>query len=180
MWTTSTPVTGAFIIGGFSQAVLHVLEFGTAKTIYSTYTVAYTSEVYGTEVVPKAASGFSRDYGVAYTRGSRQMSSWTADMTSRSWTNRKDNTYTTGVNGPVNGDGMIFYPIGKEIIFNDAGTSTNRLAMNDTSSANLWTWTVTEHAGLSSLTWAYFSTIRIGENGGYPYHMSCNVYNSIA
>jgi hypothetical protein len=179
MWTTST-VTGAFIIGGFSQAVLHVLEFGPAKTITSTYTVAYTSEVYGTEVVPKAASGFSRDYGVAYTRGSRQMSSWTVDMPTRSWTNRRDNTYTTGVTGPGNGDGMIYYPIGKQISFNDRTTSTNRLAMNDTGSARLYTWNITEHAGLSSLTWTYNSTMTIAESGGYPYHMSSNAFASIS
>jgi hypothetical protein len=180
MWSNSTITTGAFIIGGFSQAVVHVLEFGTSKTIVSTYTVAYTSEVYGTEVVPRAASGFSRDYGVAYTRTTKQMSSWTVDMTARSWTNRKDNSYTSGTNGPNNGDGMIFYPIGKQISWNDTTTSTNRLAMNDTSSANLFTWNITEHAGLSSLVWTYNSTIKIAENGGYPYHMSSNAYNSIS
>lgn len=180
MWSNSTTVTGAFIIGGFGQAVVHVLEFGTAKTIVNTYTVAYTSEVYGTEMVPKAASGFSRDYGTAYTRASKQMSSWTVDMDARSWTNRKDNSYTGGTNGPNNGDGMIFYPIGKQISVNDATTSTNRIAMNDTSSARLYTWNITEHAGLSSIVWTYNSTITIAENGGYPYHMSSNAYNSIS
>jgi hypothetical protein len=180
MWTNSTTTTGAFIIGGFSQAVLHVLEFGPAKTIVSTYTVAYTSEVYGTEIVPRAASGFSRDYGVAYTRNSRQVSSWTVDMPNRSWTNRRDNSYSSGTTGPVNGNGMIFYPVGKQISWNDTTTSTNRIAMNDTSSAALYTWNITEHAGLSSLVWTYNSTIRIAENGGYPYHMSSNAYNSIS
>lgn len=179
MWTNSTTTTGAFIIAGFSQAVVHVLEFGTSKTVISTYTVAYTSEVYGTEVVPKAASGFSRDYGLAYTRGSKQMSSWTVDMFNRSWTNRKDNSYTGGTNGPNNGDGMIYYPIGKQISFEDRTTSTNRIAMNDTSSAALYTWNITEHAGLSSITWSYNSTIRTAENGGYPYHLSSNAYSSI-
>jgi hypothetical protein len=180
MWTNSTTTVGAFIIGGFSQAVLHVLEFGTNRTITSTYTVPYTSEVYGTEVVPKAASGFSKDYGIAYTRNSRQMSSWTADMFTRSWTNRRDNSYSPGVNGPSNGNGMIYYPIGKQISFNDLTTSTNRIAMNDTSSAALYTWNITEHAGLSSIVWTYNSTIRIAESGGYPYHMSSNAYNSIS
>jgi hypothetical protein len=179
MWTNSTTTTGAFIIGGFAQAVLHVLEFGTSKTIINTYTVAYTSEVYGTEVVPSAASGFSRDYGLAYTRASKQMSSWTVDMFNRSWTNRRDNSYTGGTNGPNNGDGMIYYPIGKQISFEDRTTSTNRIAMNDTASSNLFVWNITEHAGLSSIVWNYNSTIRIAENGGYPYHMSSNAYSSI-
>jgi hypothetical protein len=180
MWTNSTTTVGAFIIGGFTQAVVHVLEFGTNRTINNTYTVAYTSEVYGTEVVPQAASGFSRDYGLAYTRGSRQMSSWTVDMFNRSWTNRRDNTYTSGTTGPGNGDGMIFYPIGKQISVDDRTTSTNRIAMNDTGSARLYTWNITEHAGLSSIVWNYNSTITIAEAGGYPYHMSSNAYNSIS
>jgi hypothetical protein len=168
---------GAFVIGGFNQAVVHVLEFTSQKTIGTTYTVPYTSEVYGTEMVPKNASGFNCNYGVAYTRGSKQMSSWTTNMDTRSWTNRADNSYSGGVTGPANGDGMIFYPIGKWITMNDAATSTNRIAMNDTSSARLYVWTITE--GTNRLNWTYLSTITTGGNGYYPYHMSSNAYNAV-
>ena len=51
MGGSSGATYGAFIIGGFSQAVVHVLEFNSAKTgVAFSYTVPYTSEVYGTEV----------------------------------------------------------------------------------------------------------------------------------
>jgi hypothetical protein len=181
MWTNPSTSYGAFVIGGFSQAVIHVLEFNASKVIAagSTYTVAYTSEVYGTEVVPKAASGFTNDYGVAYTRNSRQMSSWTVNMATRSWTNRTDNAYSTGTTGPSNGDGMIYYPIGKSIFANDPDTSTNRIAMNDTSSAFLYVWTITENAGKTAIVWTFSKRISISENGGYPYHMSLNTYNAV-
>jgi hypothetical protein len=170
---------GAFIIGGFSQGVVHVLEFNSTKTgIANTYTLTYTSEVYGTEIIPKQASGFSQHYGVAYTRGSRQMSSWTVDMDTRSWTNRTDNSYIAGTNGPSSGDGMIYYPIGKKITDIDPDTSTNRIAMNDTSTAKLYVWTVTE--GTNRLNWTYLKTVTIAQNGGYPYHMSTAAYNSIS
>jgi hypothetical protein len=172
---------GAFIIGGFNQSVVHVLPFTSSKTIGSTYTVPYTSEVYGTEMVPKQASGFNNHYGVAYTRGSKQMSSWTVIMDSNSsagWTNRIDNSYTGGVNGPANGDGMIYYPPGKQIVSGDSATTTNRIAMNDTSSARLYVWTVAESG--TQLNWTYLSTIAIANNGGYPYHMSSNTYNSVS
>lgn len=179
MWTSTT--YGAFIIGGFNQAVVHVLEFlNPNKNIYSSYTVAYTSEVYGTEIIPKQASGFTNHYGVAYTRGSKQMSSWTVNMSTRSWTNRTDNSYTGGTNGPSNGDGMIYYPPNKAIFAADPDTSTNRIAMNDTSSARLYVWTVTENAGKTALVWTFLKQVNISDNGGYPYHMSQITYNSIS
>jgi len=179
MW--SNTAYGAFIIGGFNQAVIHVLPFTATKTIGTAYTVPYTSEVYGTEMIPSQASGFNNHYGVAYTRGTKQMSSWTVVMDSNSsngWTNRKDNSYTGGVNGPSNGDGMIYYPPGKQISENDAATSTNRIAMNDTATARLYVWTVTESG--TQLNWTYLSTITTAANGTYPYHMSSNAYNSVS
>jgi hypothetical protein len=179
MWTSTT--YGAFIIGGFSQAVVHVLEFlNSNKNTYSSYTVAYTSEVYGTEVIPKLASGFTNDYGVAYTRNSRQMSSWTVNMSTRSWTNRTDNSYSTGTTGPSNGDGMIYYPPNKPIFPADPDTATNRIAMNDTSSARLYVWTVTENTGKTALVWTFLKTVTIANSGGYPYHMSQTTYNSVS
>lgn len=176
MW--SGTAYGAFIIGGYSQAVVHVLEFTSNKTIGTTYTVAYTSEVYGTEVIPKAVSGFTYDYGVAYTRASKQMSSWTVNMDTRVWSNRKDNSYTGGTTGPSNGDGMIYYPPGKPIFANDPDTSTNRIAMNDTSTARLYVWTITESG--TQLNWTFLKQVPTSENGGYPYHMSQTTYNSVS
>lgn len=178
MWTGTS--YGAFVIGGFSQAVIHVLEFNAAKTgISATYTVAYTSEVYGTEVIPKQASGFNNHYGVAYTRTSKQMSSWTVNMNTRTWSNRKDNSYISGTNGPNNGNGMIYYPIGKQIVSGDPDTSTNRIAMNDTATTSLYVWTVTESG--TQLTWTYLKTVTgMPNGGGYPYHMSTAAYNSVA
>jgi hypothetical protein len=175
MWTGTA--YGAFVIGGFSQAVVHVLEFTANKTIGTTYTVPYTSEVYGTEMIPKAASGFTNDFGVAYTRNSRQMSSWTVNMDTRTWSNRTDNSYSQGSTGPSNGDGMIYYPIGKAIFTGDPDTSTNRIAMNDTSSARLYVWTITQSG--SALVWTFLKQVTIPDNGGYPYHMSAATYNSV-
>ncbi len=182
MWSNVSSY-GAFLIGGFSQSVIHVLPFTSSKSVnsVSTYTVPYTSEVYGTEIIPKQASGFNNHYGLAYTRGSKQMSSWRVNLDCNSsvgWTNRVDYSYTGGVNGPNNGDGMIYYPPGKQIVANDAATSGNRIAMNDTSSARLYVWTITE-SGTSTI-WTYLSTISIVTNGGYPYHMSINTYNSVS
>lgn len=176
MW--SGTAYGAFVIGGFNQAVVHVLEFTSNKTIGTTYTVPYTSEVYGTEVVPKAASGFSYDFGLAYTRGSKQMSSWVVNMSTRTWSNRKDNSYTAGTNGPSNGDGMIYYPIGKQIFTGDPDTSTNRIAMNDTSTARLYVWTITQSG--TDIVWTFLKLVNIPDGGGYPYHMSAATYNSVA
>jgi hypothetical protein len=178
MWETTVGF-GAFIIGGFNQAVVHVIEFNAAKTNSTfTYTVPYVSEVYGTEVIPRQASGFTNHFGIAYTRGSKQMASWSVDMSTRSWTNRKDNSYTSGTNGPNNGDGMIYYPPGKPIFTNDPDTTTNRIAMNDTSSSNLYVWNVTQST--VALNWTYLKTIPMINNGGYPYHMSQRTYDSVS
>lgn len=176
MWTGTA--YGAFVIGGFSQAVVHVLEFTVNKTIGATYTVAYISEVYGTEMVPKAASGFANNYGIAYTRGTRQMSSWTVNMDTRTWSNRFDNSYIQGTNGPSNGDGMIYYPVNKPIFTGDTDTSTNRIAMNDTSTARLYVWTITESG--TRIVWTFLKQVNIADNGGYPYHMSAAAYNSVS
>lgn len=170
---------GAFIIGGYNQSVLHVLEFNATKSgISHTYTVSYTSEVYGTEVVPKIASGFTKDFGVAYTRGSRQMSSWVVNMATRSWTNRYDISYTAGTNGPANGCGMIYYPIGKPIVVNDTTTGVNRLALNDTSTAKLFVWKIEENG--DQLAFTFLQTINMLSNSGYPYHLSQHAYEAIA
>lgn len=183
MWT-STVGYGAFIIGGFNQSVIHVLEFNAAKTaISNSYRVTYqisgaNTEVYGTEVIPKGASGFSSDFGVAYTRNIKRMSSFIVDMSNRSWTNQFDNTFTAGITGPSNGDGMIYYPPGKQIVSGDPDTSTNRIAMNDTSTARLYVWTVSQNG--TRLDWTYLKTVTINENGGYPYHMSTASYNSVS
>jgi hypothetical protein len=177
MWTGTS--YGAFVIAGFSQAVIHVLEFNSTKTgIANTYTVAYTSEVYGTEMIPKQASGFNNHYGVAYTRGTRQMSSWTVNMDTRTWSNRFDNSYSAGTTGPSNGDGMIYYPIGKPILSGDPDTSTNRIAMNDTSTARLYVWTITESG--TRIIWTYLKQVTTAANGTYPYHMSQNTYDSVS
>lgn len=180
MWS-STPGYGAFIIGGFNQAVLHVLEFAENKTsILTTYTVPYTSEVYGTEVIPKVVSGFTNDYGVAYTRGSKQMSSWVVDMSARTWSNRVDNSYSGTPAGSINGSSMIYYPIGKPIFTGDADITQNRLAFTDTSTASYYVFTVTE--GTNALNWAYLKTVTFtnGGNGLYAYSMSVNSYNSVS
>jgi hypothetical protein len=176
MW--SNTAYGAFVIGGFSSGNIGVLEFTSNKVIGTTYTVAYTGEVYGTEMVPKAASGFANNYGLAYTRNTNQMSSWTVNMDTRTWSNRKDNTYTRGVNGPSNGCGMIYYPPNKPIFTNDPDTSANRIAMNDTSTALLYVWRITESG--TDIVWTFLRTVPLANNGGYPYHMSAAAYNSVS
>jgi hypothetical protein len=175
MWTST--MYGAFIIGGFTSSNVHVMEFSAQKTIANAYAVPYLNEVYGTEVVPKAASGFSYDFGVAYTRSGKIMSSWTVDMLNRSWTNRVDNTYGSGTTGPANGDGMIYYPIGKSIHLNDNTTDVNRIAMNDTSSALLYLWRITQSG--TALVWSSIKNIPIADSGGYPYHLSHTALSSI-
>jgi hypothetical protein len=94
------------------------------------------------------------------------------------WTNVRSTIYTSGTNGPVNGDGMIYYPPGKFQYIGDPYTAFNRIAMNDTSTARLYTWRITE-SGTSSI-WTYLSTITVAGNGQYPYHMSINTYNSVS
>lgn len=180
MWT-STVGYGAFVIGGFSQSVIHVLEFAANKnSITNTYTVAYTSEVYGTELIPKAVTGWANDYGVAYTRGSRQMSSWVVNMSTRTWSNRVDNSYSSTPAGSINGCGAIYYPIGKPIFTGDPDTSTHRVAFSNTSVGVLYVFTITE--GTNQINWTYLKTTATftGAGGVTPYHMSVNAYNSIS
>ncbi len=170
---------GAFIIGGFTQAALYVLEFNASKDgIDYVYDVTYTNEVYGTEVIPKIASGFSKDFGVAYTRTSAQMSSWVVNMATRSWTNRYDILYVRGTTGPSNGCGMIYYPIGKPIYVNDPNTNFNRIAMNDTATAFLYVWTIEENG--NQLNFTFKEKVPMISNSGYPYHLSQNAYNAIS
>ena len=180
LWTSTTGY-GAFIIGGFGQAIIHVLEFNSTKTnISNAYTVAYTSEVYGTEVIPKGASGFLNNYGVAYTRNSKQMSSWVIDMSTRSWTNRVDNSYSTSPAGTINGGGMIYYPPGKEIFSGDTDIGGNRIAFTNSFDSKLYVWNISETN--NKIDWTYSKTIILTNfgNGPTPYHMSTNAYNSIS
>jgi hypothetical protein len=172
---------GAFAIGGFTTSNIYVCPFTPIKTIRSSYSVRFQNEVYGTEFIPKQASGFNNHYGVAYTRANRLIGSWTVSMDPNSagtWTNVRSTIYTSGTNGPVNGDGMIYYPPGKFQYIGDPYTAFNRIAMNDTSTARLYTWRITE-SGTSSI-WTYLSTITVAGNGQYPYHMSINTYNSVS
>lgn len=170
---------GAFIIGGYSQGVIHVLEFDSSKNISFTYTVPYTSEVYGTEVIPQQASGFSQHFAVAYTRGSRQLSSYTVDMSTRTWGNRYDISYTAGTTGPSNGLGMIYYPPNKAIFTGDPDVSTNRIAMNDTSTSTLFVYTITQNG--NSLNFSWLKTVAMTTPaGGYPYSLSTAAYNAIS
>lgn len=169
---------GAFIIGGFDQSVIHVLEFDASKNVSFSYTVPYTSEVYGTEVIPMQASGFSQHFAVAYTRGSKQLSSFTVDLSNKTWGNRYDITYTGGTTGPSNGLGMLYYPIGKPIVTGDADTSTNRIALNDSSSPTLYVYTITQNGDALNFTWLKMVAMQ-PPNGGYPYHLSTAAYNSM-
>lgn len=180
MWT-STPGYGAFIIGGFNQSVIHVLEFAENKlSITSSYTVPYASEVYGTEVIPKAVSNFSNDYGVAYTRSNKQMSSWVVDMSTKSWTNRTDNLYSGTPAGSINGSSMLYFPIGKPIFTADVDTTTHRVAFTDTGTAAYYVFTITE--GTNAIVWTYLKTVSFtgGAGGMYAYPMSTASYNSVS
>ena len=73
---------------------------------------------------------------------------------------------------------MIYYPIGKPIFTGDPDTSTNRIAMNDTSTARLYVWTITESG--TRIVWTFLKQVNIADNGGYPYHMSVAAYNSVS
>ncbi len=172
---------GAFIIGGFGQGVLHVLELNQAKTaIGSTYTVSYPGggEIYGTEVIPRQASGFTQHFGIAYTRGSRTIASFTVNMDTRTWTNGTViGTFSAGTTGPSNGLGMIYYPPGKPIFTGDADTALNRIGMTDTSSARIYVWTLAQSGNV--LTPTYLKNVTLAQSGGYPYHLSVAAYNSI-
>jgi hypothetical protein len=179
MWTGTA--YGAFVIGGFSQAVVHVLELNQAKTaIGTTYTASIgTGEVYGTEMIPLQASGFTQHFAVFYTRNTRLIGSFTVNMDTRSWTNmNRTQSFTAGTNGPSNGLGMIYYPPGKPIFTGDPDTALNRIGMTDTSSNGLFVWTVAQSGNV--LTFTYLKRVNMGENGGYPYHMSVAAYNSIS
>lgn len=187
MWTGTG--YGAFIIGGYAQYVIHVLEFNSTKTaIAATYTapIGSNSEIYGVEVVPSQASGFSRHYGVFYTRNgtnARTIGSFTVNMDTRTWNNVSfSNTFTPGTNGPSNGLGMIYYPPGKPIFTGDTDTSLNRIGMNDTSTATLFVWTMAESGG-NKINFTYLKNVAMTNSpasGGYPYHMSSTAYNSVA
>jgi hypothetical protein len=185
MWTGTG--YGAVLIGGYNQGVIHVIELNSTKTGYGTkYQVTWSAtpnpEIYGVEVVPKLASGFNNNYGLAYTRNggsARTMTSWTVNMDTRSWTNQATPTaYTTGTTGPSNGLGMIYYPIGKRIFTGDPDTSTNRIAMFDTSTAKLYVWTITESG--TSIVWTYLKQVTTRGNGYMPYHLSTAAYNAIS
>ena len=182
MWTGTA--YGAVLIGGYAQGVIHVIELNSTKTGYGTkYEVTWLAgnEIYGVEVVPKAASGFNNNYGLAYTRNGtnpRSMTSWTVNMDTRSWTNRATpTTFTAGTTGPSNGLGMMYYPVGKRIFTGDPDTATNRIAMFDTSSARLYVWTITESG--TSIVWTYLKQVTTRANGSMPYHLSVAAYNAL-
>ena len=82
------------------------------------------------------------------------------------------------INGPANGNGMIYYPPGKPIFWSDPDTATNRIAMNDTSTSDLYVWTITQST--VALNWTFLKKVPMANAGGYPYHMSQNTYNSVA
>jgi hypothetical protein len=182
MWTGTG--YGAFVIGGFSQSVIHVLEFNQAKTaITATYTAAFGTgnEVYGTEVIPRQASGFTQHFAIGYTRNgtnARSIASLTVNMDTRTWSNfTVIGTYATGTTGPSNGNGMIYYPPGKAIFTGDPDTSTNRIGLNDTGTARLYVWTVTQSGNRLNVT--YLKNVTLGDTSGYPYHLSQAAYNAI-
>lgn len=179
MWTGTG--FGAFIIGGFNQSVIHVLELNQAKTaIGSTYTVAYPGggEVYGTEVIPRQASGFTQHFGIAYTRSAKNIASFVVNMDTRTWSNGTViATYTSSTNGPANGLGIIYYPPGKPVFTGDPDITNNRIGMTDTSTARIYIWTVTQSGNVLSVT--YLKQVTLAQSGGYPYHLSVAAYNSI-
>jgi hypothetical protein len=182
MWTGTG--YGAFVIGGYSQSVMHVLEFNQAKTaITATYTAACGSgnEIYGTEVIPKQASGFTQHFAVAYTRNgtnARSIMSLTVNMDTRTWSNfTVIGPYSSGTTGPSNGLGMIYYPPGKPIFTGDTDTTNNRIGMTDTSSARIYVWTITQSGNALSAT--YLKQVTLAQTGGYPYHLSVAAYNAI-
>lgn len=179
MWTGTA--YGAFVIGGFSQAVIHILELNQAKTAFgTTYTASIGSgEVYGTEMIPKQASGFTQHFAVFYTRNTKLIGSFTVNMDTRSWTNlNQTQSYTAGTNGPSNGQAMIYYPPGKPIFTGDPDTALNRIGMDDTSSNGLFVWTIAQSGNV--LTFTYLKRVTMGDNSAYPYHMSVAAYNSIS
>lgn len=179
MWNGTA--NGAFVIGGFSQAVIHVLELNAAKTaITATYTASIGSgEVYGTEMIPKQASGFTLHFAVFYTRSTRRIGSFTVNMDTKTWSNlNQTQSYSNGTNGPANGLGMIYYSPGKPIFTGDPDTSLNRIGMNDTSTSTLFVWTIAQSGNVLTFTW--LKNVAMGNTGAYPYHMSDAAYNSVS
>jgi hypothetical protein len=177
MWSTAS--YGAFMLGGYQQSNIHILEFSPNKLgIRATWTVPYKNEVYGVEVIPALASGFTYNFGVAYTRVGKEMASWTTDMDAKTWANRKDNTYSSGITGPANGNQIIYYPPGKPIFTNDPDTANNRIGMTDTSTSNVYVWTITQST--VALNWTFLKLVPMPNNGGYPYHLSQAAYNAIS
>lgn len=179
MWTGTA--YGAFVIAGYSQAVIHILELNAAKTaIAASYTASITSgEVYGTEIIPQQASGFTQHFAVFYTRNTRRIGSFTVNMDTRTWSNlNQTQSYTNGTNGPSNGLGMIYYPPGKPIFTGDPDTTLNRIGMNDTSTATLFVWTIAQSGNVLTFTW--LKNVTMGNTGAYPYHMSVAAYNSVS
>ncbi len=182
MWTGTG--YGAIIGGNFSAGTIRVLEFNSTKTsVQAVYTVTWTAgttpEVYGVEVVPRAVSGFNNNYGLAYSRNNKTMTSWTVNMDTRTWANKAtDSSYSGGVTGPTNGDAMIYYPIGKRIFTGDPDTSTNRVGMSDTSTARLYVWTITESG--TNIVWTYLKQVTLSAAGMNPYHLSTAAYNAIS
>lgn len=181
MWTGTG--YGGICAAGFSSGNIRVLYFNAAKTsISSAYTISWsatpTPEIYGVEVVPKAVSGFNNNYGLAYSRNNKSMTSWTVNMDTNTWSNKAtDSTYVSATTGPSNGDAMCYYPIGKAIFTGDPDTSTHRIAMSDSSTARLYVWTITESG--TSIVWTYLKQVTVQANGTNPYHLSVAAYNAL-
>ncbi len=182
MWTGTG--YGAFIGAGFNSGTIRILEFNSTKTsISNAYTVTWTAgtvpEIYGVEVIPKAVSGFNNNYGLAYSRNNKTMTSWTVNMDTRTWDNKAtDSTYVAGTTGPSNGCAMFYYPVGKTIFTGDPDTSTNRVAMTDTSSARQYIWTITESG--TSIVWTFLKTVTLAISAVNTYHLSVAGYNAIS
>lgn len=183
MWTGTG--YGGICVGGFNSGTIRVLEFNSGKTSISnaysvTWTASPTPEIYGVEVVPKAVSGFNNNYGLAYSRNPKIMTSWTVNLDTRTWNNKAtDSTYVAGTTGPSNGLAMVYYPIGKAIFTGDPDTSTNRVAMSDTNTnAKLFVWTITESG--TSIVWTYLKQVVVQAIGANPYHLSTAAYNAIS
>ena len=180
MWTGTG--YGAFIIGGYTQNAIYVLEWSSAaKTVIgTTYSVHVGSigEVYGTEVIPRQASGFTQHFAVFYTRTTTKIGSFTVDMDTGSWENLNATTsYTSGTTGPSWSASMIYYPPGKAIFTGDLDTTTNRIGMNDLYYAFLYVWTVAQNG--NALVFTYLKRVTMGGNAHFPYHLSQAAYDAI-
>jgi hypothetical protein len=168
---------GAFIVGGFMQNCVHVLEFNSNKSgIAYSWTVPYKTDVYGVQVIPRQDSGFSTDFGYAYSRAGRTMCSWVVDMARRSWTSRYDTVYSPGVTGPHNGLGVSYIPPGTSLYASDPNVSYNRLAMNDTSSTKLFIYRITQSG--TRLDFQYAATVDTGIIGGCITPLTSRAYSA--